>query len=175
MVAANAATASATATFATKVTELERLALDTQTAVEVDVAALGNYKYITTTGAANTLTIKNLDTSGTGGTPGDQCHHRVGRNRRYLNGSSGGATGGDALNLAQIVRLRFARPSLLALSPLQTSKPSKLRSTMRMYDERSCSSDRYRHAHGRCTADANRVRQPKPEGDLHFWYRIDLC
>jgi S-layer protein len=63
MSAADAATASSSATFGTKVTGFERVALSGATNQTVDLGALGNYNYVTTHGG-NGLTLNNLSNGG---------------------------------------------------------------------------------------------------------------
>ncbi len=72
MVAADAVTASGSATFAGKVTGFESLVLTGATGAQsVDLAVLGGYNNVTSSASAGTLTLNNLGTGGTLAITGD--------------------------------------------------------------------------------------------------------
>ena len=96
MVAADAVTASASATFATKVTGFEYLTLTGATGTQaVDVAALGGFSKVTSAASAGTLTLNNLASGGTLAITGDTA------GTGYVVGVTNAATGtADVLNLS---------------------------------------------------------------------------
>ncbi|MFI3135506.1 MAG: hypothetical protein QX192_09870, partial [Methylococcales bacterium] len=104
MTVAAAVTASASSTFATKVTGFERLTLAAASAnpQTVDVATLlgaTNQNYVTTTGVAtNVLQLSNLNASGAGATVVIKNANGTANAGVTLNGSTG-STSSDVLNL----------------------------------------------------------------------------
>ena len=99
MAAADAATASLTTTLAGVVTGFERFAT-TSAAQTVDLAKLmgANNNYATVTGAAATLVLKNMNTSGAGSTVNLNATTAQGNTGLTLNGSAGSGAS-DVLNL----------------------------------------------------------------------------
>jgi S-layer protein len=91
MTTANAATASATTTFAPAVTGFEQLTLTTAATSAINLSQLGGYNFVTIANGANTLTLNNMASGGTvviGGA-----------NTGVVMGGSLGAGVNDTLNL----------------------------------------------------------------------------
>ena len=86
-----AATASGSAAFAVKVSSFEKLALTGATNQTIDLAVLGNYNYVTTSGG-NGLTLSNLSSGGTLALTGAGTAYTIG-NTAFTAGTS------DVINL----------------------------------------------------------------------------
>jgi S-layer protein len=105
--AAAAATASGSATFAGLVTGFEHLTLTGATNQTIDLAVLGNYNYVTTSGG-NGLTLSNLSSGGTLALTGTGTAYTIG-NSAFTAGTN------DIVNLVLLhqVLKRFTSPLLI--------------------------------------------------------------